>query len=461
MNKQKLYLKIFIAVITILLAVGCAQASSLVVVLDGVKKGNATTRMTSIGTDIAVEEVVSALGYPRTGESQGVVVTFDGRKMEFWNKATVVRVAGNIVALQNPVEFSDGHWWVDKKAAERIFNQFNLSVGRKGAVQFTSEEIVEKSNDTQKLNVKTEKAVIENKPAAKEEPKQSVNKTVQTTDAKKETTSKTENKQSEADKFIEELENKEQKEEVASVSTVSLVKKEFKNKRPIIVIDAGHGAHDPGAIGNGIREKDINLKAALTLGDILKRYGADVRYTRSKDVFLKLQERTAFANKNNADVFISLHCNSLPKANNSVKGVEIYLMASPRDKDSLRLAIEENKEISGTASSVKDLENADRKTRLLLKILGDMQQNNKINESTQLIESMDKKIKENRLYMRKVSQAPFFVLRGAGMPAVLVEMGYLSSAQDAARLNNANYREQLALSIAQGVVAYVKTHVKL
>ena len=90
-----------------------------------------------------------------------------------------------------------------------------------------------------------------------------------------------------------------------------------------------------------------------------------------------------------------------------------------------------------------------------------MQQNNKINESTQLIESMNKKIKANRLQMRKVSQAPFFVLRGAGMPAVLVEMGYLSSAEDAARLNSASYRERLVSSLAQGIVDYIQTHVKL
>jgi len=250
-------------------------------------------------------------------------------------------------------------------------------------------------------------------------------------------------------------------EAAAFAASSGVITKEFTGKRPRVVIDAGHGAHDPGAIGHSVREKDINLKAAITLGNILKQYGAEVFYTRSTDVFLKLQDRTAFANKNNADVFVSLHCNSLPKGNDSVKGIEIYLMASPRDKDSLRLAIEENKEVSGHANSVADLEKADKKTRLLLKILGDMQQTNKISESTQLIESLDKALRANNLQLRKVSQAPFFVLRGAGMPAVLVEMGYLSSTADAKKLNNAAYREQLAQSVAQGIVAYIKTHIKL
>ncbi|MFR5880564.1 MAG: N-acetylmuramoyl-L-alanine amidase family protein [Cloacibacillus evryensis] len=115
------------------------------------------------------------------------------------------------------------------------------------------------------------------------------------------------------------------------------------NKRPVVVVDAGHGGHDPGAAANGVREKDVNLKAAIELGEILRQYGIDARLTRRTDVYLKLAERTAFANKNDADVFVSLHCNAMPKGRSSVAGLEYYIMALPSDKDAMNLAIAENK----------------------------------------------------------------------------------------------------------------------
>ena len=229
------------------------------------------------------------------------------------------------------------------------------------------------------------------------------------------------------------------------------------SKRPVVVLDAGHGGHDPGAGANGAREKDINLKAVHTLGRILSSYGVDVRYSRKTDVYLKLKERTAFANDNKADVFISMHCNAMPKGKRAA-GLEFYIMALPSDRDAMQLAIYENKEISGGDSHADAEQRSDKKTKLLLKILGDMQQNDKINESTNLAEVLHKSAKSSGLPMRKVGQAPFFVLRGAGMPAVLIEMGYLTDAGEARKLMTQNYLDTLCASFASGIVSYIKEH---
>lgn len=228
------------------------------------------------------------------------------------------------------------------------------------------------------------------------------------------------------------------------------------SKRPLVVVDAGHGGHDPGAVGNKLREKDINLKAAQELQASLNRLGIDVKLTRATDVYLKLEERTAFANNANADVFISLHCNALPKGKHA-SGIELYLMADSTDKDALNLAIIENRELSGTSQSAAEVNAAaDKKTKLLLMILGDMQQNDKINESTTMAEYLYKKINGVGLSVRKVRQAPFFVLRGAGMPALLVEMGYITEASDAKLLNSAAHRKKMLDAMAVGISDYIK-----
>lgn len=232
------------------------------------------------------------------------------------------------------------------------------------------------------------------------------------------------------------------------------------SKKPIIVLDAGHGGHDPGALGNSLKEKDINLRAVRELESELKKLGFDVRMTRADDRYLKLGERTEFANKNDAAVFVSLHCNALPKGRHA-SGVELYLMADSTDKDALELAILENRELSGSAQSAAEInEAADKKTKLLLQILGDMQQNDKINESTNLAEEIYNKMKRAGLTVRNVRQAPFFVLRGAGMPAVLIEMGFITEKSDAKNLNSQAYRKKIVESTAAAIKEYLKNHVE-
>jgi len=219
-----------------------------------------------------------------------------------------------------------------------------------------------------------------------------------------------------------------------------------------VVIDAGHGGKDPGAVANGVREKDINLRVARLMADMLKKEGLRVVLTRSTDVYLQLSQRTAIAIKEDADAFVSLHCNALPKGR-SAQGVEIYLMALPSGKHAMELALIENRELVG--GGLESSEAVDRRTRTLLKILGDMQQNVKIQESTSFAEILYRRGGAKKLTMRRVAQAPFFVLRGAGMPSVLVEMGFLTNKAEAAMLKNASYQKRIAEALSAGIVEFL------
>ena len=220
----------------------------------------------------------------------------------------------------------------------------------------------------------------------------------------------------------------------------------------IVVIDPGHGGQDPGAVANSVREKDINLAIALKLESALKSKGIKVELTRKTDVYLKLAERTEIANRLNAEVFVSIHANALPKGR-SAKGFEIYLMALPTDNDALELAIIENREL---VDGKTDVAASDRKTQLLLSILGDMQQNYKVTESTDFAEYLYKAGNQSGLPMRRVAQAPFFVLRGADMPAVLLETGFLTDRSEARLLLQAGYQQKIADAMALGIINYLR-----
>ena len=231
------------------------------------------------------------------------------------------------------------------------------------------------------------------------------------------------------------------------------VSKPAKKGRKIVVVDPGHGGKDPGAVANGIREKDTNLAIGLALEKALKAKGLDVVMTRRTDVYLKLQERTDIANKENADVFVSVHANALPSAKKA-SGFEIYLMALPTDKDALNLAKIENREYIEEKTGNSKVE--DQRTELLLRILGDMQQNNKISESTGLAEALFAAGRQSGIPMKRVAQAPFFVLRGAGMPAVLLETGFVTNATEAKLLAHSGYQQRIAEAMAVGIEKYLK-----
>ncbi len=216
-----------------------------------------------------------------------------------------------------------------------------------------------------------------------------------------------------------------------------------------IIIDAGHGGKDPGAIGrNGEREKDVMLKLANLVAEGVKReLNCQAILTRSKDVFLPLEKRTAFANIKKADLFVSLHSNSHKDRKST--GIETYFLNIALDEDSMNVAAREN------ATSRKNISD-------LQMILNDLMLNTKINESSRLagfvhkglMKGLRKRYKNVR--NRGVRQAPFYVLIGAEMPAILVEVGYITNSTESRRLRSDTYLKRAASGIVKGIDSYIK-----
>ena len=214
-----------------------------------------------------------------------------------------------------------------------------------------------------------------------------------------------------------------------------------------IMIDPGHGGKDPGAQGlSGVTEKNVNLKFARILGEVLAKRGFKVLYTRSTDVFIPLEKRTEMANSMGADLFVSVHCNSHGDADSS--GLETYSLNLANSQDAVRVAAREN---AASQKKISDLQ----------AILTDLMLSSKTSESKDLAGFVQKRaIGEVRgkyhTRDRGPHEAPFFVLIGANMPAVLVELGYITNPAEAKRLNSDAYLRALADGLADGIVAYKK-----
>lgn len=213
-----------------------------------------------------------------------------------------------------------------------------------------------------------------------------------------------------------------------------------------IMIDAGHGGKDPGAVANGVEEKDINLRMAKILGRSLQEQGFEVHFTRTTDKFIPLEERTAMANAKNADLFISLHCNALKDV--SVRGLEVYYLNLATDAQAVRVAAREN---GVSAKKISDMQF----------ILSDLMLNSKINESRQMAALVEQEtVRAMRPRHGLVSHgskgAFFYVLTGARMPSILVELGYLTNAAEARNLDSDAYLADLAKGLTSGVLAYKK-----
>ncbi len=217
-----------------------------------------------------------------------------------------------------------------------------------------------------------------------------------------------------------------------------------------IVIDPGHGGKDPGALAFGLKEKDIVLKVAKNLAYHLKKdMNADVILTRDSDHFLPLEERTAIANTNDADLFISLHINAHPSP--EVKGFETYFLNLSTNDEAMRVAAREN---ATSAHQMSDLED----------ILSDIMQNSKINESSRLAQQVHSSIAnglDTPPYTIKnmgVKQAPFYVLIGAGMPAILIELAFISNPEDARLLADDTFIDKMTGEISRGILEYANAN---
>jgi N-acetylmuramoyl-L-alanine amidase len=213
-----------------------------------------------------------------------------------------------------------------------------------------------------------------------------------------------------------------------------------------IVIDAGHGGHDPGAHGNGINEAELTLDVALRVQKLLeKQPGIEVVMTRDTDVFIPLQERTAIANREGADLFLSIHANA--SRNVQARGIETYFLNFAMNPEAEAVAARENATSGQAMHSLPDL-------------VRTIALNNKINESRDLAatvqRSMAKRLgaKNRALKDLGVKQAPFVVLIGAVMPSVLAEISFVTNKQDGALLRTQAYRQQIAQALFDGILNY-------
>lgn len=220
--------------------------------------------------------------------------------------------------------------------------------------------------------------------------------------------------------------------------------------KKVIVIDPGHGGKDSGAVGNGYMEKEIVLQVSQQLSEKLRAQGYTVYMTRSNDTFVELKDRTKFANDKEADLFISVHANSIPKTSDPLKaqGLETYFLSPARSERSMRVAALENSE---------DMEEMGQYGKLsFLSFLN----KEKIIASNKLAIDLQKGMFENlrkqfpHVHDNGVREAPFWVLVGAQMPAVLLEIGYISHPDEAARIADEKYQRWMVEGLQEGVNRY-------
>jgi N-acetylmuramoyl-L-alanine amidase len=214
-----------------------------------------------------------------------------------------------------------------------------------------------------------------------------------------------------------------------------------------VVIDPGHGGHDPGAKQDSLIESELVLDVALRLEQLLQKDDIEVVLTRRSNVYVPLEERPAIALREQADLYLSIHANA--SADRRVRGVETYILNFAPNAQSAEVAARENMGSTRTMRSLPD-------------IVKSIALNNKIDESRDLAKqvqaSLIEKLSKGNRTVRNlgVKQAPFAVLVGADMPSILAEIGFITNLQDAALVKTAVYRQQIAEAFAAGIARYQK-----
>lgn len=225
-----------------------------------------------------------------------------------------------------------------------------------------------------------------------------------------------------------------------------------------VVIDAGHGGKDPGARGARINEKAINLAVALKLGAFIEERSKDVKvvYTRKTDRFVELDERADIANRNKANLFISIHTNAV-KRGSSVQGTETYTLGLARTDENLEVAMSENSAILLEDNYKQRYEGFDPNSSESY-IIFEFMQNRHVEQSISLASEIQKAFKEVKRVDRGVRQAGFLVLRKTSMPSVLVELGYISNQQEERYLASDEGQRALAGALYQAFVRYKRNY---
>lgn len=231
-------------------------------------------------------------------------------------------------------------------------------------------------------------------------------------------------------------------------------------KLDVVVVDAGHGGDDPGTIGiTRIKEKDITLGIALKLGKLIQKQLPDVRvvYTRQKDEFIELYRRGQIANQAGGKLFISIHCNAMPRKPNPMNGFEIYLLRPGKTENAIHLAERENEAVKFEQGYEKHYQELTEENFILLT----MAQNAYIKYSEKFADILQQEMgKRTKLENNGIKQAGFYVLVGASMPNVLVETAYLSNKHDEKLLKSPAGQQRIAESICSAVKRYKEEYEK-
>lgn len=233
------------------------------------------------------------------------------------------------------------------------------------------------------------------------------------------------------------------------------------NGRFTLVIDAGHGGHDAGALGGFSKEKNINLSVALAFGKYVERNMPDVRviYTRKTDVFVPLKERANIANKANADLFVSVHTNALP-AGKIARGFETYSLGMHRAKDNLDVAMRENSVISMESGYQQTYQGFDPKSSESY-IIFEFIQGKNMERSVDLARMIQRSVCSGANRPDKgVHQAGFLVLRETSMPSCLIELGFITTPDEEQLLNDDSRVDDIAKAIYQGFSQYKEKYDK-
>ena len=222
------------------------------------------------------------------------------------------------------------------------------------------------------------------------------------------------------------------------------------SSRVRVVLDPGHGGKDPGTVGaNGLQEKDVVLDVAKRVQKLLaKRDRIQPFLTRTDDQFISLEERTAFAQQREADLFVSIHANSSPRR--TAKGLEVYVLGRASDADADATAARENDQPGQAQPDIN---------AIIQSMLGDLSSTRQEEQSLELADALRRSVIQKvegryELVDLGIKRAPFYVLLNAGVPSILSELAFLSNPDDAARLRRSEFRQLIAEALAAGITKY-------
>nr|WP_314087710.1 N-acetylmuramoyl-L-alanine amidase [uncultured Campylobacter sp.] len=243
---------------------------------------------------------------------------------------------------------------------------------------------------------------------------------------------------------------KDEQEIVLAPVKTAATKKITSAKGKVVVLDAGHGGDDPGAINGSLKEKNIVLSIAQKAGKELQGRGYKVYYTRSKDKFINLRDRTKYANDKAADLFISIHANAAPSKTKAatMRGIETFFLSPARSERSKNAAALENK------SDIEEMNYFSKQTFLNFLNREKIIASNKLAIDVQREVLARAKSVSSKASDGGVREAPFWVLVGALMPAVLLEVGYITHPSEGDLINNSKYQDALAKGLADGIDVY-------